>query len=238
MKWAAVIVAAGSGRRFGGPKQLVDVAGLPMAAWSIRAFAAMPEVADVVVATEPESIEPMRELLRRFAHARESRVVRGGATRQGSVREGLGAICEDCDGVLIHDGARPLVLEGDVRAGIREVRAGRASVLAAPVVDTIKSVDPVSRRVIATLDRATLWAAQTPQFATVADLRTAHERARLAGLEATDDTALLEAIGVEVIAVPATGENFKVTLPEDVARAAAILRRRHPVVPSTSRGHT
>ena len=96
---------------------------------------------------------------------------------------------------------------------------GRAALLAAPVVDTIKVVDPQSRRVKATLDRRTLWAAQTPQFALAAELRGAHERARRDGVAVTDDAALLERSGIEVVVVPSTSENFKVTLPADVARA-------------------
>ncbi|MGA9418217.1 MAG: 2-C-methyl-D-erythritol 4-phosphate cytidylyltransferase, partial [Candidatus Cybelea sp.] len=108
------------------------------------------------------------------------------------------------------------------------VRLGRASLLATPVVDTIKHVDPGSMHVCATLDRATLWAAQTPQFALAADLRAAHERALHDGFDATDDAALLERAGVEVIVVPSTSENFKVTLPADVARAEAILQTRYP----------
>jgi 2-C-methyl-D-erythritol 4-phosphate cytidylyltransferase len=109
---------------------------------------------------------------------------------------------------------------------MREVREGRGALLAAPVVDTIKVVDQHSRRVNATLDRRTLWAAQTPQFALAAELRSAHERARRDGVAVTDDAELLERIGTEVVAVPATGENFKVTLPADVARAEMILRER------------
>ncbi len=87
----------------------------------------------------------------------------------------------------------------------------------------------LSRRryaVDATLDRATLWAAQTPQFALASDLRAAHERARRDRIDATDDAALLERIGVEVIVVPSTSENFKITRPADVARARAILHER------------
>jgi 2-C-methyl-D-erythritol 4-phosphate cytidylyltransferase len=154
------------------------------------------------------------------------RVVCGGPTRQESVREGLQALPAECDAVLVHDGARPLVCAGDVRAGMREVGEGRAALLAAPLVDTIKVVTPGSMRVTGTLDRATLWAAQTPQFAMAADLRRAHERASVDGINATDDAMLLERIGVEVVAVPASAENFKVTLPQDVARAATILRER------------
>jgi 2-C-methyl-D-erythritol 4-phosphate cytidylyltransferase len=226
VKWAAVVVAAGRGTRLGAPKQFLELAGLPMAGWSIQTFAQMSEIEELVVATEPESIEAMRALAARVAPGRPTRVVHGGATRQASVYEGLRAVSDACGMVLVHDGARPLVLASDVRAGMREVRPSRAALLGAPVVDTIKTVDPDSRRVRATLDRATLWAAQTPQFAMTAELSSAHERARRERISTTDDAALLEAIGVEVIAVASTSENFKVTMPGDVARARAILEAR------------
>ncbi len=160
-----MIVAAGHGTRFGRPKQFIELAGMPMVGWSMRTLAAMAEVEEIVVATEPESLEPMRALLAELAAKHTNRVVRGGATRQQSVYEGVRAVSDACDAVLVHDGARPLVTAEDVRAGMSEVRPGRASLLAAPVVDTIKRVETASRRVEATLDRARLWAAQTPQFA-------------------------------------------------------------------------
>lgn len=226
MKWSAIIVAAGSGTRLGRPKQFIELAGLPMVGWSIQTFAGMPEIAELVVATEPESIEPMRELIRRLAPNLTHRVVRGGKTRQESSRAAVAALDANCDAAFVHDGARPLVTANDVRAGMREVRANRASLLAEPVVDTIKLVDAQSREVGETLERRKLWAAQTPQFAMSADLRAAHERAQREGAGVTDDAALLEAIGVTVVVVAATSENFKVTLPADLARAEAILLRR------------
>jgi 2-C-methyl-D-erythritol 4-phosphate cytidylyltransferase len=230
VKWGAVIVAAGRGTRLGGPKQFLELAGLPMAGWSLQTFGRMPEITALVVATEPESIEPMRALFARVAPEREPVVVRGGATRQRSVYAGLQALSSECDAVFVHDGARPLVLASDARAGMREVRAGRGSLLATPVVDTIKQVEG-SRRVRATLERSMLWAAQTPQFAYAADLRAAHERALRDGFDATDDAALLERAGIEVVVVPSTAENFKVTLPADVARAEAILAERRHLEP-------
>jgi 2-C-methyl-D-erythritol 4-phosphate cytidylyltransferase len=132
--------------------------------------------------------------------------------------------------VLVHDGARPLVSAHDVRAGMNEVRPGRASLLAAPVVDTVKLVDRDSRRIVSTLDRTMLWAAQTPQFAATRDLCDAHERALRENFIATDDAMLLERIGIEVVVVPSTSENFKVTHPDDVARAHAILQARAELV--------
>lgn len=226
MNWAAVIVAAGRGTRLGAPKQLIELAGLPMAGWSMRTFAAMSEIGDIVVVSEPENLEAMRALFTRVAPERTPLVVRGGAARQQSVHEGLKAVSNKCDAVLVHDGARPLASIADARAGMHEVRAGRAALLARPIFDTVKQVASGSMRVAATLDRATLWAAQTPQFATLADLRAAHERALRDGVEATDDAALLERIGVEVVVVPSTSENFKVTISDDLARAGAILEGR------------
>jgi 2-C-methyl-D-erythritol 4-phosphate cytidylyltransferase len=230
MRWAAAIVAAGRGTRFGRPKQFLELAGLPMVGWSIRTFARMPEIEEIVIATEPESIETMQGLAERVAPGRVRAVVAGGASRQGSVYNAVRAVSARCDAVFVHDGARPLVRDDDVRAGMAEVREGRAALLAAPAIDTVKVVDAATRCVRQTLDRATLWAAQTPQFAMTSDLLRAHERAREAGIEATDDAALLEAMGIDVVVVPSSTENFKVTLPEDVARAEAFLRER----PSTS----
>jgi 2-C-methyl-D-erythritol 4-phosphate cytidylyltransferase len=223
VRWCAIVVAAGRGTRFGQPKQFIELAGLPMVGWSLRTFASMGEVGEVVIVTEAMWLERMQDLAATLVGTREVRIVEGGETRQASVYNGLLAVPKACEAVFVHDGARPLVRARDVRAGMNEVSAGIGAVLAAPVVDTIKVVDRATRRVGATLDRNELWAAQTPQFATRDDLLRAHEHARRIGLDATDDAALLETAGIEVVVVPATGENFKVTHPNDVARAEAML---------------
>lgn len=226
MIWGAVIVAAGHGTRFGRPKQLVELAGKPMIAWSIEAFATMPEIAELVVVTEPEFIERIEAVVHpRVRHA-TVQVVRGGPDRQASVEHGLAALSDDVAAVLVHDGARPLVRTADVRAGMRVVRQGTASLLATPVVDTVKSAD-ADGKVTRTLDRSTLWAAQTPQFATARDLRRAYAEAQRRGQPAaTDDAALLERAGFDVLIVEGSPENFKVTLPGDLFRAEALLRDR------------
>lgn len=226
MIWGALIVAAGRGTRFGRPKQFVEVAGLPLVGWSLRTFGALPEIAEIAIATEEEWIEPMHALAMRLIPQTEVTVVAGGATRQQSVHQALLALSSRCNAVFVHDGARPLVRAHDVRAGMAAVTRGRAAVLAAPVVDTIKRVDPAKMTVRETLTRGELWAAQTPQFAMRNDLLRAHAEAQKSGIDATDDVALLERLGLEVVVVPSTTENFKVTNPEDVLRAEALLHER------------
>jgi 2-C-methyl-D-erythritol 4-phosphate cytidylyltransferase len=220
------VVAAGTGTRFGAPKQFLELAGLPMAGWSIRTFASMPEVTALVVATEPTWVDRMSELCRRVAGKTSVVVVSGGSTRQESVRNALARVPDSCDGTFVHDGARPLIDADDVRAGMRAVGIGRAAVLAAPIVDTVKVVDP-DGRIERTIDRANLRGAQTPQFARTDDLRRAHAKAT-GTQEVTDDAMLLEAIGIDVYAIAPQGENFKVTVPGDARRAEAVLSQRAP----------
>lgn len=191
-----------------------------MLAWSIGVFASMPEIAEIVVITELDWIEDVAALAAGCA------VVPGGPTRQASVLQGLKALEGRVDAVMVHDGARPLITARDVRKGMEPVRAGSASLLAVGVVDTIKAADARSGRVLHTLDRATLWAAQTPQFAMLGELRAAHEAGIRDGIDATDDAMLLERAGVPVHIVPGSPENFKVTLPEDLARAQALMQMR------------
>jgi 2-C-methyl-D-erythritol 4-phosphate cytidylyltransferase len=222
VKWGAVIAAGGTGERFGRPKQFVKIAGIPMIGWSIRTFSAMSEIAEIVVAIDPSLVATTEALLGELVQSARWRVVAGGMTRQESVRRAIAALGEECEAALVHDGARPLVRAQSVRAGMREVRMGRGAVLAAPVVDTIKIVHRDSLRVERTLERAALWAAQTPQFAMLPDFRRAYESQEAA----TDDTSLLERIGVEVVVVPTAHANFKITVPDDVPAAEVLLRAR------------
>jgi len=226
MRWGAVIAAAGSGTRFGRPKQLLPIAGAPMVAWSIEAFATMDECDAIVVVTERRYLDEMRDVAAAIAGHKLAGVIEGGASRQASVANGIEALAARCDAVAIHDGARPLIQPDDIRAVLARVAPRRGAVLAAPVVDTIKVVDASSGLVRSTLDRSTLWAAQTPQAGMVADFRDALWAARDHQLDLTDDVALLEWRGCEVVIVPATAENFKVTYPPDRERAEAILTAR------------
>ncbi len=226
MTFAAIVVAAGRGTRFGRPKQLIEVAGRPLIAWSLAEFASMPELEHLVIATEDDYRERMAEVAAEHAPRLRASIVRGGATRQESVRLALAAVPAACDAAFVHDGARPLVLARDVRRAAALVEPGVGALLAAPVIDTIKVVEPGGTTVAHTLERHRLWAAQTPQFGTLGDLLRAHDAALAEAFEATDDAMLLERIGVRVHVVAASGENFKVTHPADRDLAETILRER------------
>lgn len=232
MQWAAIVVAAGRGLRFGGPKQLVELAGAPMLSWPLRTLANMSEIGDIVIVTEAEWIERVYAVASIAVQAKPFTVVKGGARRQDSVRAGLAGLPQRSEAVLVHDGARPLVRASDVREGMAVVRDGRAALLAVPVVDTIKVVDTTKRTVTRTLDRDSLWVAQTPQFAMVRDLRRAHLEASRAGVEATDDVTLLERLGLDVEVVEGSVDNFKVTVQDDLIRAELLLRARIERLPS------
>ena len=230
MIWGAVIVAAGRGTRFGRPKQLIELGGKPMLAWSLAVFASMPEISDIAIVTESEFIEDVQDVALPLVRSASLTVVAGGADRQASAANGIAALPEHCAGIFVHDGARPFVQAADVRAGMRAVKPGVAALLAAQVVDTIKVVDD-QQKVIRTLDRAELWAAQTPQFATARDMRNAHaEAVRHDWPRVTDDAALLERAGIDVVVVESPIENLKVTHPADLVRAQAIAQERNPVV--------
>jgi 2-C-methyl-D-erythritol 4-phosphate cytidylyltransferase len=231
-RWGAIVVAAGRGTRFGRPKQLVDVGGRPLVGWAVALFDAIAAFEALVVTSEAEWLTEIEAVAHRYAPRLRASVVAGGETRQASVALGLdelARIAPRCESVAVHDGARPLAEVADVMKAMAHVRAGHAALLGAPVVDTIKLVAASTNgvaRVRETLERETLWAAQTPQLATVADLRAAHESARGAGVIVTDDAALLERSGVEVTIVKSRGSNMKVTHPGDEERAAAILASR------------
>lgn len=215
MKWCAIVTAAGRGTRFGRRKQLVELLGRPMIAWSVGTFADMEEVRSIVVVCEADEREQMQEALESVAGGKLAAVVPGGETRQESVARGLAAVPNGCEGIFVHDGARPLVRADDVRATLRAVRPGRAAVLAAPVVDTIKRVDERGH-VVETLPRSELWAAFTPQAFMADDLRAAHEAAARDAVVRTDDVALAERLGIETVVVAAQFPNPKVTHPADL----------------------
>jgi len=212
---AAIVVAGGQGSRFGGLKQFAELGSVTVAA---RSVAACRVVAETVILVVPEGMAD-------DAHGADEIVV-GGATRASSVRAGLTALGEEFDVVVVHDAARPLATERLFYAVVAELADERVdgAIGGVPVTDTIKEVREIDgrRRVEATLDRDNLVAVQTPQAFRADVLRKAHG----GGPDATDDAALVEAIGALVVVVSGEAENLKITSPIDLAAAEQILAQR------------
>lgn len=229
-----IVVAAGRGLRMGGEtlKQYCPIGGVPIVLRALRSFTWHPEVAQVVLVLPPEDAADPPTFLSDLsaslstaavstaASASALTIVPGGTHRGDSVRAGLAALRAECTVVLVHDGARPFVEAAVVDAVIAFARHGEGAVPAVPLSDTLKEAtagDPT--RIARTRPRAHLWRAQTPQGFPRAVLEEAHARAASAGHRATDDAALVEAIGVPVRLVPDSCRNLKVTTPEDLALA-------------------
>ena len=200
-----IVVAAGSGSRFGGPKQYEPLAGRPVLEWSLAAARAVSDGVVLVVPPDDERA-PGGDV-----------VVAGGSTRSASVRNGLAAVPPDAAVIVVHDAARPLAGIDLFQRVIDAVLDGADGALCAvPVTDTIRQVGG------GVVDREQLLAVQTPQAFRAEALRAAHA----AGADATDDAALVEAAGGVVVTVPGSPTNIKITNPSDVAVAAAMLEYR------------
>jgi 2-C-methyl-D-erythritol 4-phosphate cytidylyltransferase len=213
----ALILAAGLGERLGAsrPKALVELAGRSLLQWSVDVLASVAAIDKVVVALPPDVEAPRRTI-----------GVVGGAVRSESVRLALAAAGPG-DPVLVHDAARPLLTAELIQDTLAAVaRHGvDAAVAAAPVTDTVKQVDGEGV-VTRTLDRSTLWAAQTPQAFRRAALERALDVTDDVLAQATDDAWLVERAGGRVVVVPAPPENLKVTSPLDLTLAELLVSRR------------
>ena len=223
MSVGVLVPAAGLGVRLGpgAPKALRELAGEPLLVHAVRGLRAAPSIGPVVVAAPAADVTDVQALLAPY----DVQVVAGGAERQDSVRAALQALPPAADLVLVHDAARCLTPASVVEAVVACLRAGAEAVVPVlPVADTVKQVD--GDRVVATVDRSSLRAVQTPQ----GFRRDVLERAHAAGLAAlTDDAGLVEALGGTVTTVPGDDEAFKVTRPLDLLLAEAVLAMRTPL---------
>ena len=227
----AVIVAGGSGQRFGNPggKQLIDVAGRPLMTWSILAFDKAPSVGHIVVVCPTEREDEVRaRAVDPFGLATPVSFAAAGETRQGSTAAGLAAVPECCSYVAIHDGARPLITPEIIEGAVGELRADPTLdgvVCGQPAVDTLKLVDG-DGTIQSTPPRSSYWTVQTPQIFTVEALRHAEDAARVEGFVGTDDASLVERAGGRVRCVESPRDNLKVTLPEDLPLVEFLLQGR------------
>jgi 2-C-methyl-D-erythritol 4-phosphate cytidylyltransferase len=213
-----MIAAGGRGRRTGSAtlKQFQVLGGRPLITWSVDILVAF-GCAPIVVVVPGDVLEQARAIL-------EGRMVvltEGGESRQASVARGLALVSGAR--VVVHDAARPFLTAGDVHRVVDALEHADGAALALPVDETLKRVD--DHMVLETVDRSRLWRAQTPQAFRTGVLRAAHRRAAEEGYAATDDAQLIERYGGDVVVVEGSRTNLKLTYPEDLALAEAILRR-------------
>lgn len=221
----AIVVAGGKGTRFGGdrPKQFLELDGIPIIIQTLRRFERSAEISEVVVVLPAEETAGFQSLIAEFNLKKILRVVAGGATRAQSVKCGLDTI-EAAEVLAIHDAVRPLVTPDEIDGVVRAAAESGAAILTAAVSDTIKEVR--EDWVVQTVPRATLRRALTPQCFRLEIIKRAYAalpQIESSGLEVSDDSMLVERLGISVVAVKGDARNFKITTKEDLAVAELLL---------------
>ncbi len=218
----AIVVAAGASRRMKSvDKIFAPLMGQPVIAFSLQALQDAPQVDSIVLVLSPASVDKGRRLVEANRWSKIADVCAGGESRQDSVRRGLERLAA-VEWILVHDGARPFIDGGMISRGLAEAAHTGAAIAALPVTDTIKSAD-AALLVTATLERDALWSAQTPQVFRRRLLADAHERV---SDNVTDDASMVERIGGKVRLFMGSYDNIKITTPEDLPIAEAILKAR------------
>ncbi len=223
---SAIVVAGGTGVRMNShiPKQYLPLGNMPILAHTLNAIARCPLIEKMYVVVPEADFEYCEKNILSFMDRRVFvRWVPGGRTRQESVFHGLTAMDDKRGIVLIHDGVRPFVTQAQILQCITEAQTHGACILGIPLQDTVKACD-VENNISYTIARANLWRAQTPQAFYLEWLYEAHEHAVSQGIEATDDAYLLEVLGKRIKIIRGSVRNIKITTPEDLALAEALLR--------------
>ena len=232
---AAIVPAAGSGTRMGldHPKQFHFLAGFPILIHTVRSFVEA-ECVDVIVVVVPaDRVDSTKGLLLEYKLSGSNvSVVAGGKRRQDSVFCGLESLPSDVDVVLVHDGARPLVSSEIIARCAEAAQKSGAAIAAVPVKDTLKRAD-TAERIVETVDRESLWQAQTPQAARLSLLLDAYKTA--GNRDVTDEASLLELAGIPVQLVEGSETNIKITRPDDLIIAEKIMQKE--IGPSIRVGH-
>ncbi len=223
---SVIIAAAGMSNRMGSKinKQFIFIDNKPILAHTLEKFESCDYIDEVIVVAKEEEIEYCkREIVKRYEFNKVKKVVKGGGERQYSVYNGLLALNEKVDIVLIHDGARPFVKKENIVDGIKGVIKYGACVIGVPVIDTIKVVDN-NKNINTTPNRSQLWAAQTPQCFKYSIIMNAYENAIKDRFIGTDDSVLVERSGYNVKMIKGSYENIKITTPEDLLVAESVLK--------------
>lgn len=226
---SAVVAAAGSSRRMGGGnKLLLPLDGIPVLVRTLRALEEATLVREIVVASREEDLLVIGDLCKTYGISKPVKIVCGGETRAASVLAATMECREDAAFIAVHDGARPLATPELIDNVIRLAFRTNAAAPAVAVKDTIKVVE--ENKVVTTPDRDTLRCIQTPQVFDAALLRAALQAAVAGEIPITDDCSAVERLGKEIYLTEGSYENIKITTPEDMALATAILERREEIL--------
>ena len=221
----AIIVAAGSGTRFGAkkPKQFIEILGQPLIIYTLQKFESCPAIDEIILVLPAAEIESFRQIAKKYNLKKLAKTVSGGKTRAASVWNGLDAIDEkSAEIIAVHDGARPLVSGEEITKTIEKAKETGAACLVGFVADTIKEVS--DGKIVRTIDRAKLRRALTPQCFQYAILKRAFAQNEF-GEMVTDECFLVEKLGVEVSIVEGNAQNIKITTPEDAAIVENFLKQ-------------
>lgn len=217
----AIIVAAGTGSRFGSerPKQFVELLGKPVIIHTIERFEECDAIDEMVLVLNANEIDNFQQFLTQYNFRKVVKLISGGVTRAESVRNGLDAVATATNIVAVHDGARPFVSVDEIRQTIEKATETGAACLVAEVIDTIKEID--GKNISRTIDRSKLRRALTPQAFGYELLLRAFDGVDL-GESITDECCLVEKLGVKIAFVEGSTRNIKITTPDDLIFAAAL----------------
>ncbi|MBT2758974.1 2-C-methyl-D-erythritol 4-phosphate cytidylyltransferase [Mesobacillus foraminis] len=225
MAYQVVIPAAGQGKRMGAGrnKLFLPLDGIPVLIHTLKVFEEDGECSGITLAIHPDDEQAFKQLLMEYGIQKVISFVYGGKERQDSVYSGVKALAADGI-VLVHDGARPFIKQQTIHELVKAADKDGAAIAAVPVKDTIKKAEDL--QVTETIERSSLWAVQTPQAFRISVLRKAHEEAAKNDFVGTDDASLVERLPHKVVIIEGDYDNIKLTTPEDVYFAEAILRKR------------
>lgn len=221
----AIIAAAGQGTRIGGKraKQFVELAGTPIIVHTLNPFEQCEVIQEIILVLPERDTVGFLEIGRKYGLRKLVKIVPGGTTRAESVLRGLEAISSPTTEIVaIHDGVRPFVTADEITQTVRAAEVNDAAILVAPATDTIKQVK--NGTIVRTLQRADLRHALTPQCFRYSLLKRAFQQADVLDPELTDESLLVERLGVRVAIVEGGSRNIKITRPEDLAMAEIMLR--------------
>ncbi len=225
MDYEVIIPAAGQGKRMQANKNKlwIELKNKPIIAHTLSVFGTDKHCKQIILPINPAEKEEFDKLIHTLSLPIPVILTSGGSERQYSVHNGLDLLSGKTDIVLVHDGARPFINHSIIKKLIADAKRYGGSVLAVPVKDTIKQAK--DNLVEKTIDRSSLWAIQTPQAFRVSLLKEAHEAAVAAEYLGTDDASLVEQIGKRVAITEGNYDNIKITTPEDLYFAEAILEK-------------